>query len=292
MLPPGPKGPENLAYMRWMRNNPLELFKQLSQRYGDISCVQLGPQLLCMVNEPALIQRILVQDNSSFKKGRFLELAKDLLGEGLLTSEGEHHKRQRLLIQPMFHRQMIRSYGEIMVDWSERFAGRWQSDQPLDLAREMMKLTLAIVGEALFGANVEHEAPDVGRALEAVLDITVIGKPLKLLMRNWPTPDRARFLAAKGLLDRTIQSIIDAHRQGEIPPARRTLIGLLLEARDEEGQGMSDQLVRDEALTLFLAGHETTANAMAWSWYLLAGSPRVEALFHAELREVLGGRKP
>lgn len=297
MLPPGPSGPESLSFIRLMRRNPLDMFQRLQQQYGEISSIQLGPQLICLVTEPALIHRILVHDNSRFKKGRFLELAKELLGDGLLTSEGELHKRQRLLIQPMFHKQMIRAYAEVMAVWGERFANRWQDGQELDLAREMMKLTLAVVGETLFGANVEDEAPDVGRAMEEVLDITIAHRPLAQLLRRLPTPSRERFTTAKGLLDKTIQTIIDSHREHVSDTSsevsrRQDLIGLLLAARDENGDGMSDQLIRDEALTLFLAGHETTANALAWTWCLLAQSPRVEQLFHQELDTVLQGRAP
>lgn len=287
LLPPGPRGAESLAYLRLMRRGPLEMFQQLAAAYGDLSAVRLGPQWLCLVLEPALIQRILVNDNARFKKGRFLELAKDLLGEGLLTSEGAHHHQQRRLIQPMFHRQMIRSYADIMVSWSEKFSQRWRDGESFDLAREMMKLTLGIVGEALFGADVEQDAAEVGRALETVLDISVLGRPLT---RNLPTPSRQRFFAAREVLYRTIQQVIDGHRSGRA--GGQTLIDLLLEARDEAGQGMPDALVRDEALTLFLAGHETTSNALSWTWHLLAQHPRVEALFHAELADVLGGRSP
>ena len=290
LRPPGPRGPENLAFVRLMRQGAMQMFGELSARYGEVSVVQVTPRLkLCLVLDPALIQRILVNDNAKFKKGRFLELAKDLLGEGLLTSSGEHHKRQRMLIQPMFHRQMIRGYADIMVDWSEKFADRWSDGQTFDLAREMTKLTLAIVGETLFGANVEEDAADVGHALEQVLDIGIINRPLKMLTRNWQRPGGNPKLEARALLYRTIQKVIDSHRSGS---DGHTLVHLLLEARDENGQGMSDELVRDEALTLFLAGHETTANALAWTWYLLSQHPRAEAMFHQELDQVLGGRAP
>lgn len=291
-LPPGPRGSENLNYMRWMRSDTLKLFSELAANYGELACVQLGPQRVCLVTDPQLIQRILVNDNKLFKKGRFLEMARELLGDGLLTSEGELHRQQRLLIQPMFHRQMIRSYAGIMVDWSLRARERWKDAQELDLAQEMMRLTLGIVGETLFGSNVEQEAAGVGQALETVLDLSIINRPLQILLRKLPSPERQRFQQAKSLLDRTIQNIIDLQRQSE-PGAHHNLIGLLMAARDENsGAGMSDKLIRDEALTLFLAGHETTANALSWSWYLLSRSPRVEALFHRELDKVLAGRAP
>lgn len=295
-LPPGPPAVQGLAYFRQMRSNPLKLFSDLQASYGDLACMQVGPQKICLVQEPALVHRILTRDSGKFKKGRFLELAKDLLGEGLLTSEGELHKTQRLLIQPLFHKQMIRSYAAIMVKWGERFAQRWQAGQTLDLAQEMMKLTLAIVGEALFSADVEAESAHIGEAMETVLDISIMGRPLQMLTRKWPTPTRQRFLHAKSLLDTTIHQVMAQHRQQpsglSTGATAKNLVSILLDAQDEHGQGMSDQQVRDEALTLFLAGHETTANALAWSWYLLSQSPRVQQRFQTELQAVLGGRTP
>jgi cytochrome P450 len=294
-LPPGPSRPEVLGRLSQFRDDRLGFFTDFSTRYGEVCFLHLGPQPLCLVNEPALIKKMLTQDHRLFKKGRALEIARDLLGDGLLTSEGEHHDRQRRLIQPLFHRQMIRSYAEIMTTQASRFRDRWQDGQTLDLAAEMMRLTLAVVGQSLFDTDIEGEAAHIGAALHEVLGIiSILGQPLALLARHfdWPTPARRRTRAAMQVLDQTIQGVIEAHRNGK--SAHPDLVGLLLAARDSagDGQGMSDRQIRDEALTLLLAGHETTANALSWSWYLLATHPRVRAKLEQEIDQVLQGRLP
>lgn len=293
--PPGPPLWESARTLQRFRTNRLELFSSLAAEYGELVYYFMGPQPICLVSDPALIKQILTVDHRQFKKGRLLELAKDMLGEGLLTSEGEFHARQRRIIQPLFHRQMIRAYGETMVQQSLRWRERWQSGQVLDLAQAMMQLTLGIVGQTLFDADVEGEAAEVGAAMHTVLEmINLMGNPLALLARqlNLPNPTRQRFFAAKALLDGTIDGIIADHRSGK--SQRPDLVGTLLEARDTDGdgQGMSDLQIRHEALTLFMAGHETTANALAWTWYLLSQHPRVEAQLQRELKTVLGDHPP
>lgn len=295
LRPPGPPAWESARTLQRFRRNRLELFSSLAAEYGDLVYYYMGAQPICLVTDPALIKQILTVDHRQFKKGRLLELAKDMLGEGLLTSEGEFHARQRRIIQPLFHRQMIRAYGETMVEQGCRLRERLQAGQVLDMAQTMMQLTLGIVGQTLFNADVEGDATEVGAAMHTVLDmINLMGNPLALLARkfNIPNPTRRRFLAAKTLLDSTIDNIIADHRSGK--STRHDLIGTLLEARDTEGdgQGMSDLQIRHEALTLFMAGHETTANALAWTWYLLSEHPRVEALLQRELQAVLGDRPP
>ncbi len=289
-LPPGPRGLSQAPYFLRMRKDMLGGLSQLRDDFGEIAYFEPGGQPFCLVQRPEWIHQMLTRDNAQFKKGRFLEIAKDLLGEGLLTSEGEFHRHQRQLIQPMFYRQMIQRYGEIMVVWAERFAQRWQAGEVIDLAHEMPRLTLAVVGEALFGVNIEQDAQEIGQALENVLDLSIASQPLRRLTRKWPSPSRQRFLRSKQILDDAIQNIIDKNQDLQSDPeaAPKTLIHILMQARDEQGQGMSNTQIRDEALTLFLAGHETTANAMAWSLYLLSQSPRVEAKLQQELDQVLG----
>jgi cytochrome P450 len=293
--PPGPAVWESGRIFQRFRKDRIELFTNFAETYGDLCYYFMGPQAVCLVNDPVWIKQILVNDHRQFKKGRFLEIAKDLLGEGLLTSEGEFHTRQRRIIQPLFHRQMIRAYGETMVENTARYRERWQAGQSVDLAQEMMRLTLIIVGKTLFDSDVEGDASDVGEAMHTVLEMfNIMGNPLALLARklNLPNPTRQRFFKAKALLDHTLDQIIAKHRSGQ--SQRQDLIGTLLNARDTEGDGlgMSDQQIRHEALTLFMAGHETTANALAWSWYLLAQYPRVQACLQKELKNVLGDRLP
>jgi cytochrome P450 len=220
-------------------------------------------------------------------------MAKRFLGEGLLTSEGEFHRRQRRLAQPAFHRQRINQYAEAMVDYAAKTRERWQDRSTLDISQEMMRLTLAIVGKTLFDADVESEAKEIGRALSDIMKLfDRITMPFPQLLNKLPLPSNYKFLKASRRLDQTIYRIINQRRaSGE---DRGDLLSMLLLAQDEEGDGtgMSDLQLRDEAMTIFLAGHETTANALTWTWYLLSQHPDVEEKLHAEIDATLVGRLP
>jgi cytochrome P450 len=236
---------------------------------------------------------VLVTHNRKFMKGEGLQRAKRLLGEGLLTSEGEFHLRQRRLAQPAFHRQRIAGYAATMVEYADRACDRWQAGETRDVAREMMRLTLAIAGKTLFDANVEGEADEIGKALTTTFDLfNTLTLPFRQLLERLPLPASKRFLKARERLDATIYRIINERRaSGE---DRGDLLSMLIAARDEEGDGsgMTDEQLRDEAMTIFLAGHETTANALTWTWYLLSQHPEIEARFHAEVDETLKGALP
>lgn len=246
-----------------------------------------------MINHPDYIKEVLVTNNQNFIKGLALQRAKRLLGEGLLTSEGEFHRRQKRLAQPAFHRQRIASYSTVMTDYAAAASARWHDGETLDIAEEMMRLTLAIVGKTLFDADVESQAEEVGEAMSVVMDLfNTLTVPFFELLEKLPLPQMQRFKKARARLDRIIYRLIEERRRrGE---DRGDLLSMLLLAQDEEGQsgGMSDVQVRDEALTIFLAGHETTANALTWTWYLLSENPAAEAKLHEELQEVLGSRIP
>jgi cytochrome P450 len=215
------------------------------------------------------------------------------LGEGLLTSEDSLHRRQRRLAQPAFHRQRIASYASTMVTYAERTASHWQHGETLDISQEMTRLTLAIVGKTLFDADVESEAVEIGKALTTIIELfNMLLLPFSELLERLPLPHVRRFERAKARLDQTIYRLIEERRQSRSD--RGDLLSMLLLAQDDEGDGggMSDQQVRDEAMTIFLAGHETTANALTWTWYLLSQNPEAEAQLHAELDRVLGDRSP
>jgi cytochrome P450 len=220
-------------------------------------------------------------------------MAKRFLGEGLLTSEGEFHRRQRRLSQPAFHRQRMDAYAEVMARYGAMTRDRWQSGETVDMAQEMMRLTLAIVGKTLFDADVESEAAEIRRALtDIMLLFNRITSPFPNLLMKLPLPSNFRFLKASKRLDATIYRIIEEHRAAA--GDRGDLLSMLLMAQDEEGDGgrMTDLQLRDEAMTIFLAGHETTANALAWTWYLLAQHPEIEARMHGEIDTELEGRLP
>jgi cytochrome P450 len=282
--------------MRAFRRDPLDFLTRLAARYGDVARFRIGPQQAFLLSHPEHIRDVLVTHHERFHKGRALQRAKRLLGEGLLTSEGAHHRRQRRLAQPAFHRQRVNSYGAVMVECAARTSARWHDAETRDIAEEMMRLTLAIVGKTLFDADVEQDADEVGAALTDVMELFgYLMLPYSELLEKLPLrlPPVVRFQRARARLDAIIYRIIDERRRS--PVDRGDLLSMLLIAEDEEEAGarMSNEQVRDEVMTLFLAGHETTANLLSWTWYLLSQHAEVEAKLHAELDAVLeGGRLP
>jgi len=237
---------------------------------------------------------VLVTRADAYHKGRALERARRLLGQGLLTSEGALHLRQRRLMQPAFHRERIAGYGETMVRYAGRAADRWKAGETIDVHKEMVALTLAIVGKTLFDADVEEEADEIGKALTEALELfqRLLMVPYGEFLEKLPIPSTLRFRSVRRRLDATIARLIAERRRN--PRDRKDLLTLLLLAQDTEGDGggMTDTQLRDEAMTIFLAGHETTANAMAWTWHLLSQNPEAEGRLHGELDRVLEGRAP
>jgi cytochrome P450 len=291
--PPGPRGGAPIRALLGFRRDPIALIEGMKARHGDVVGWRVGALRFYLVAHPELAREVLVVRGREFTKSRALKRARVLLGNGLLTSEGDFHLRQRRMAQPAFHRERIAALAGEMVAISARAAGGWTAGATLDVGREMNRMTLAIAGETLFGARVEGEADEIGRALTDALGLFGrLSNPIGPLLDRIPVPGTVRFRRARARLDSTILRIIaERRRSGE---DRGDLLGLLLAARDVEGDGgaMTDEQLRDETLTLFLAGHETTANALAWTWHLLGANPDAEARFHAELDSVLGGRVP
>lgn len=293
-VPPGPPG-RLLGPLLQARRDPIAFLQRMHAEHGDLaSFTFLGAGgRIFFATHPDLVHEVLVTQHKAFKKGKGLEDAKRLLGEGLLTSEGEFHRRQRRMMQPLFDHRHIARYAQVMVEHAARTRDRWREGQRVDMAAEMSRLTLAVVGRTLFDADVEGEAGEVGQALRDSLDVfDRVTNPFAGLMDRLPLPSTRRFQAARGTLDRVVYGMIDERRAKGA--TGDDLLSLLLAAEDaEEGTGaMTREQVRDEALTLFLAGHETTALAMTWTWYLLSQNPAAEARFHQELDEVLGGATP
>ena len=276
-----------------MQRRPIHFLTSLALDYGDVSHFSYGPQHLYFFNHPDLVRDILVTKSSSFMKGRALQRAKLLLGEGLLTSEGELHRRQRRMAQPAFHRDRIQQYGAVMIDRAAATSAEWRDGARLDVHHEMMRLTLAVVARTLFGAEVDAEADRIGVALtEAMEMFPILINPFAAILQKLPLPRVKRLRRAIATLDSTIYRMIEERRaSGE---DRGDLLSMFLLAQDEEGDrgGMSNTQLRDEVMTLFLAGHETTANALAWTWYLLSLHPQVERELHLEIDALLGDRAP
>ena len=291
--PPGPRSSPRSLLPIALGREPLSFLRDLTARYGDVAHLTATGEHLVVLNHPQLIRDVLVTNQRNFRKGRGLEKARKLLGDGLLTSEGETHLRQRRLMQPAFHKERIASYAATMTEYADRVQQRWTDGATLDIAEEMMRLTLGVVGRTLFNADVESHARNVGEALTAVLNsfwTTML--PFADLLEKLPIPLLKKGRAARAQLDAIVYGLIAERRRN--PGDRGDLLSMLLLAQDEEqgGRGMTDTQVRDEAMTIFLAGHETTANALAWTWFLLSGAPHVEERLHEEVDRVLAGRTP
>jgi cytochrome P450 len=269
----------------------LGFFERCAREYGDVVSVRLGPRRVFLVNHPEAVEHVLATASRNFRHTYIRRLLRPLLGEGLLTSEGDFWLRQRRLVQPAFHRQHIAGYAQIMVAYAERMLDTWNDGETRDIHAEMMQLTLEIVAKTLFDADAGGEARDVGASMEVVLKTfrarweSVLALPARV-----PTPANLRMRRAVSRLDEIIYGFIAQRRRTE--EERGDLLSLLLRAQDEDGSRMTDKQLRDEAMTLFIAGHETTANALAWTLYLLWQHPQAEARLQAELGEVLGGRAP
>jgi cytochrome P450 len=292
-LPPGPRGHLLTGSLAEFHRDILAFYTRCARDYGDVSTFRLGIRRLVLLNHPDHIERVLVHDNKNFAKLTYvLRLLVPLLGYGLLTSDGEFWLRQRRLIQPVFSKQRIASYATSIVDYARRMVEIWDDGEVRDIHTDMVRLALEIVAKVLFDADVAGDAPEVGQALEVVthnfLNRWGSFLPLPAL---FPTPGNLRFHRSIRRLDRIIYRFIAERRASN--QERHDLLSVLLHARDEDdGRQMTDRQLRDEAMTLFLAGHETTANAMTFIWYLLAQHPDVEARLLAELNHELNGRPP
>ncbi len=295
---PGPRPWLPGASFLKFRRDPLTFFTETQRTYGDIARFTFGPQQIFLVSQPEWIEDVLVTSARKFEKGIALQRAKRLLGEGLLTSEGKQHLKQRRTIQPLFHRQQVQRFADAMVTHAARWRESITAGQTVDMTSEMAALTLAIVGETLFSSNVQADTDEVREALTAaVQSFGIAFLPGIEYFESLPLPMFVRVRQARERLDRVIHRVIADRRSSGEPEGSplQDLVTMLLAARDPENPsepGMSDQQIRDEAMTIFLAGHETTANAMAWTWHLLAANPAVEASMHDELARVLNGRTP
>jgi cytochrome P450 len=276
-----------------LATDKLALFGEMAS-HGDVTQIKVGPQPVALLMHPDDIRRMLVTQQRNFYKGRTVERTEPLLGKGLLTSEGELHLRQRRLIQPAFHRERLPAYGQVMVDYAQRMSATWQDGQTLDVHEAMMKLTLAVAGRTLFDADVEGNAHEVAEAMELSLRMLSYALlPLGVLLEHLPIRWVRDLHRARRRMDALIFRMIEErHAAGD--EDRGDLLSMLLAARDAEGDGtgMDDRQLRDEIVTLLMAGHETTANWLTWTWYLLSQHPEVATRLHEELDRILNGRTP
>lgn len=291
--PPGPPSRFPGAHLLAFRRQALAFLCHVSRTYGDVASFRLGPERVVLVTHPDAIRDVLVTHHRAFIKARRGDVSKQFLGEGLLNSEGDVHHRQRHLMQPAFYRQRLAQYAAVMTAYGTRLRQQWQAGETLDIAQAMARVTLAIAGKTLFAVDIEAEAKDIGAAITTLLQFSSrFNLPFAELFMKLPLPSNARLRRAQQYLDTTIYRMI--HERRAHGNDTGDVLSLLLGAPEaaSEATGMTEKQVHDEALTLLLAGHETTAVALTWTWYLLSQHPEVAAKLHAELATVLDGRVP
>lgn len=280
-----------LKFFRAFNKDSLGLLQSQKDNYGDMSLVDILGDKQIIVSNPDLFREILVTKSKSFHKGHdYKDTKKGLarfLGNGIIVSDGEFWKKQRKLVQPAFHVNRIKEYADTMGHYTEDMLDDWESKKSVDVAHEMMMLTLRIVARTLFHTDVRENATDIATTMEAINETS--GQ--NTLLPTWvPTPQELLARKAVRDMDEYVYALIAERRQhGE---DNGDLLSMLLLAEDDEGNRMSDKEVRDEAVGLFLAGHETTANALNWTFWLLAKNPDIAEKLHEELDRVLAGRTP
>lgn len=274
--------------------NPIALFEHLLREYGNASSYRVFATPIVLLNEPEWVQELLITKAHLLTKERTQRRMKILLGEGLITSEGEFHMRQRRIAAPAFHRQRIANYADVIAEQGRRLREQWQRGATMDIAQQMMHLSLEVVARTLFATEVTPEVLSISDNVNVVMDLYtfLISLPRAEDYLHWPVPGLVRFRGARRKIDEVMTKIIARRRANS--EDRGDLLSMLLAARDTEDDhtGLTDEQLRDEVVTIFLAGYETIANAMTWTWYLLSQNPEVEARFHREIDEALGDRLP
>lgn len=291
--PPGPRGKPLVGVALELRKHGLNLLARCAREYGDLVCLPLAfGQTRLLVNHPDLIEQVLVVQQHKFHKSALSKVATGrLLGNGLLNSEGDFWRRQRRLAQPAFQKTRVNEYAATMVEHALAYTAQWRDGEVRDIADEMSRLTCGIAVKTLFGIDLGAEADRVGENLTNLMrfQINRIRSPLRI-PENFPTPANRRANAAFQYLDSLVYRMIEERRARGA--GGNDLLSRLISAMDEDGTQMTPRQLRDEIMTLFLAGHETTALTLSWTWYLLSQNPAADARLQEELRGVLGGRAP
>ncbi|HVS34011.1 MAG TPA: cytochrome P450 [Gemmataceae bacterium] len=289
-LPPGPKGTLLGGNLAELRRDPLALYTRCAREFGDFSTMRFGLRRVYLINHPDLIESVLVTNARNWVKHYALKMNRLLLGDGLLTSDGDAWLRQRRLLQPLFNRDRLAGYGAVMVERTERLADSWHDGETRDIHSDMTHLALDIIARSLFGSGLTEKAREIGGVLSQV------GRSFNrrlggfiILPEYVPTPTNLRMKRAVRRLDEILYDLIGQRKESG---GQDDLLSVFLNARHEDGGRMSDRQLRDEAMTLFLAGHDTTALTLSWCWYLLAQNPPVYDALQAELASVLGARPP
>lgn len=289
--PPGPRKDIIGGHLLSMRRDVLG-FLSNNMQYGDLTHIKFLKYDAYQLNHPDLVGQVLTKDNAIWHKSVvYKHSLKDYLGTGLINSDGDYWRRQRKLMQPAFHINRISAYAETMVNYAQRMLNDWQDGEVRDIAEDMMQVTLYVVGKTLFDTDLRTEAGRVSEALDYMLEDIIDASQTVIQLPDWiPTPRRIRRRQTVELLNQVVMPMIEARRaSGE---DTGDLLSMLLMAKDESGKGMSDEQLRNEALTLVLAGHETTANTLTWTMYLLSQNPDIAEKLQEEINSVIGNRLP
>jgi cytochrome P450 len=289
--PPGPPSRFIVGRFPLLGSDPLAVFTGWAHEFGDMFYYRAGWIHVYFLNHPDLIESVLISQSQNFAKDKVIQNSRWFLGQGLLTSEGSEWRRQRRLCQPAFHRERLSSYGQTMGAYSEEMMTTWPDGEVRDIHQEMMQLTMRIVAKVLFSVEVSEDAQNIAAALNLLMRHT---SGLRMIMppplRHIPLPALVRVKRAVHELDGIVNRIIRRRRaSGE---DTGDLLSMLMSARDEDGSAMTDRQLRDEIMTFLLAGHETTAVSLSWTWYLLSQHPEASQKLRQELNEVLQGRSP
>jgi cytochrome P450 len=291
LVPPGPKGEPIIGNARAFVLEPLDYLRRCAQEYGDVMQIRLGTTAIYMVSSPDLIEQVLVTHNKKYSKSRFTQRRKSLFGNGLIFSEGDFWLRQRRLMQPAFHQKRIASYGSAMVALSQRMSEGWHDGQEVSIHEDMMQLSLEIVTKTLFDSETTGDVHRIGKALDILIEQVSAAAVRPLQYPDWiPTTGNRQYNAALSELNAIIRQIISEHRQRASDGD--DLLSTLLHMQDEDGSRMTDKQLRDEVVNLYIAGHETVALVLSYTWRLLAEHPEVEEKLSNELENVLEGRLP
>lgn len=293
VMTPGPKGLPISGNILSFRKDPLDFLVRAAREYGEIVHFRFGPNRhVFLLTNPDHIKEVLVTKQAKFRKAKGLQIARAVVGDGILTSEGQKHLRQRRLMQPAFHKDRIAAYADTMVNHTLEMIDTWKDGEEREIHKDMMELTLRIISETMFGKGMTENVEGIGEAIEYGLHyVSTKASSFIDLPLSVPTRRNRQFQESAETLNKVIYSIIEERRKSDVTD-RADLLSMLLAARDEDdGTGMTDEQVRDEVMTIFLAGHETTANTMSWIWYLLSQHPEVEQKLWNELEAVLGVKR-
>lgn len=289
-LPPGPDGLPFLGNTHQMFRDPLSFGERCREEYGDLVSLRLAGMDAIQLGHPDHVQHVLEDHTGNYRKGEFYREELGLLGEGLLTSEGELWQRQRQIIGPMFHPRRIQRYADTIVQYADREVETWAPNRPLNVTDSMQRLTLEVLAKALFNIDIRHRATDISDAVTEVMHQAIRARQVPLSLPEWlPTPRKIKYDRAVATFDEAVADIIDEHRQRTDPPDD-VVTALLCAQRERDS--LDDRQIRDEVLTLLLAGHDTTALTLSYLWYLLGNNPEIQSRVFEEIDRTLGTDDP